>query len=201
MRLTALFFDPPRRAPHLNALAFNVSDAGHGRYIGCRYGEQGRGHGRMQGRGCSPPAYSNGFPQGEGNVIPSILGNGGGPPGGFHGGPAGVPPPYHASPAVNRGYYPTGGYSIPPGPSGVPPAQANVRQLYSNVEKHFSNRNAHYSCSFDIADGHTSMSCPPHLPKSMHHIGFNRQNAQQYIDLGHSCSMKNRHKTLFPTNM
>jgi hypothetical protein len=113
----------------LNALAFNVSDAGRECYAGRGNGGCSRGRGQMQGHGCSPPAYINQFPQGGGIVIPPILGNGGGPPGGFHGGPAGVPPPYRAPQAVNGGFYPMGGYGIPPGPSRVPPAQANIRNL------------------------------------------------------------------------
>jgi hypothetical protein len=58
----------------LNALTFNVSNAGHGCYFGHGYGGQGRGCGQMQGCGCSPPVYSNGFPQGRSNVIPPMLG-------------------------------------------------------------------------------------------------------------------------------
>jgi hypothetical protein len=107
----------------LNTLAFNVSNAGRGCYIGCGYGGQGCGCGRMQGCGCGLPAYIDGFPQGRGKVVPPILTNGGGPPGGFYGGPAGVPPPYRAPSAMNREYYPTIGYGVPPGPSRVPPAQ------------------------------------------------------------------------------
>jgi hypothetical protein len=157
----------------LNAFTFNVSNAGPECYVGCGYGGQGFGCGRMQGRGCSPPAYSNRFRQGRGNVIPPILGNGGGPPGGFHGGPAGVPPPYRAPLAMTGGYYPMGGYGVPPGPSGVHPRQANAQPPYSNVVKHFSHWNACYLCGFNIVNGHTSMLCLPHLCKSMHQIGFN----------------------------
>ncbi len=61
-------------------------------------------------------------------------------------------------PAMNRGYYPTGGYGIPPGSSEVPPVQANVQQPDSNIVKHFSTWNVCYLCSLDVTDGHTSMS-------------------------------------------
>jgi hypothetical protein len=87
-------------------------------------------------------------------------------------------------------------------PEGYPraptiPAQVQ-QQTYSNVVKRYANWNACYSCGSDVADGHTSMSCPPRLRKAMHQIGFNCQNAQQFIDLGNPCSTRNRHKTQLP---
>jgi hypothetical protein len=91
-----------------------------------------------------------------------------------------------------------GGQQGPPqyrGPAGV---QGTIQQPFSNVTKRYANWNACYSCGFDVADGHTSMSCPAHLRKATHDIYFNRQNAQQYIDLGHPCSARNRHKSQFP---
>jgi hypothetical protein len=123
----------------MNALAFNVSDAGSGRYVGHVYGSHGHSHGRMQGHGCGPPAYigeishGRGFPQ---KGFPPTMGTIGcpmgappGPLGGFQGGPAGGPPSYRAPPAINGRYGPTGGYGMPPGPLGMPPgAQANVQQ-------------------------------------------------------------------------
>jgi hypothetical protein len=189
----------------LNAVAFNISDAGRG--IG-HFGGGGRGYvgrrqgGRscMQGRSRGPPTYIGGYPQGS--FPPTMarpIGVPPGLPGGFHGNAAGGVPPYcpPAAPAMKDGYSPSGGY-IPRGP----PAQANVQQQpCSNVVKRYSKWNACYSCGFDVTDGHTSMSCPPHLHKASHQIGFNRQNAQQYIDLGHPCSTRNRHKTQFLTNM
>jgi hypothetical protein len=187
----------------LNALLFNASDAGHGRYVGHGYNGQRCGRSHAQGRGCGPPTSIGSFSQG-GGVCP-MMGTSGrhasifppGPPGGFLGSPAGGPPPYHApSPMMNRGCGPPGGI-------GIPPAQAHVHQqpYSSNIVKRYANWNTCYSCGFDVVDGHTSMSCPPHLRKATHHIGFNRQNAQQYIDLGHPCSARNRHKTQFPTTM
>ncbi len=72
---------------------------------------------------------------------------------------------------------------------------------YSNVVKHHANWNACYSCGFHVPNNHTSVTCPTNLRKALHNIGFNCQNAQQYIDLGHPCCTKNRHKTQFPANM
>jgi hypothetical protein len=190
----------------LNAVAFNISDSGRG--IGHYGGHGTRGYAglgqggrrRTQDCGRSPPAYIGGVLQGgfpptmAGHIhIPSGL------PGGCQGDSAGGVPPYRppAAHVMNGGYGLTGAY-IPHGP----PAQANVQQQpYSNLVKRYSNWNACYSCGFDMANGHTSMSCLPHLRKTSHQIGFNCHNAQQYIDLGHPCSTRNRHKTQFPTNM
>jgi hypothetical protein len=173
-------------------MAYNNS--GHGRGCSC-----------MQGRGPGPPAHIGGFPQ-----------DGGCPQGGFPptmgtigcpidtpGRPAGGSPLYRAPPAMNGRYGSPSGLGIPPGPPGVHlGAQTNVQQQpCANVVKRYANWNACYSCGFDVADGRTSMSCPPHLQKAMYHIGFNCQNAQQYINLGHPCSTHNRHKMQFPTNM
>jgi hypothetical protein len=48
---------------------------------------------------------------------------------------------------------------------------------YSNLVKQYANWNVCYSCSFDIANGHTSMLCPAHLCKAGHNVYFTRQNA------------------------
>jgi hypothetical protein len=112
------------------------------------------------------------------------------------------PPPYHAPLAMNGGYGPTGGYGMPPIHPGMSPgAQDNVQPPYSNVVKGYANWNACYWCGFDVGNKHTSMSCPSHLRKVTHQVGFNCQNAQQYINLGYPCSTCMRHKTQFPTNM
>jgi hypothetical protein len=159
----------------MNALALNVSDAGCGCYVGRGYAGHGLGQNLTQGRGYFSPAYIGGYPQGSG--FPQ---GGGfplnGPPGGFQGGLAGSLPLFRAPPVMNGGYGPRGGYRIPPGPSGAPRAMAQIQhqQPYSNVVKQHANWNACYSCGFDVADGHTSMSCLPHLCKTTHHIGFNR---------------------------
>jgi hypothetical protein len=67
--------------------------------------------------------------------------------------------------------------------------------------KRFANWNVCYSCGFDVADGHNSMSCPAHLRKATHDIYFVRDNAAQYIEMGHPCSTCNMHKTTFPAAM
>ncbi len=43
-----------------------------------------------------------------------------------------------------------------------------------------------------------NMFCHMHLRKSSHDVNFTHQNAQQYINLGHPCSTRNRHKTWLP---
>ena len=188
----------------LNAVTFNASDAGQGHQAFQAHGFQpgrsrgrtprgGGGRGRGFGRGGPPQYVGSGFPslptpQGRG-IIPVAPHGGGFPPGfgGQQGGPTRPPPfaPSTFAPQVG----PTGGRFGPP----------VQHQPFSNINKRFANWNACYSCGFDVADGHTSMSCPAHLPKATHDIYFNRQNAQQYIDLGHPCSTRNRHKTQFPT--
>jgi hypothetical protein len=173
----------------MNALVFNASNAGHGRYVGRRYGGRRCGHGCMQGRGHSPPAYVGGIPHGRGfpqggfsptmGRIGSPMGAPPSPPGGFYGGNTGGPP--HTMPplSMNGGYGPTGGYGMPPGHPGMSPgAQDNVQPPYSNVVKQHANWNACYSCGFDVGNGHTSMSCLLHLRKVTHQVGFNCQNAQ-----------------------
>jgi hypothetical protein len=96
---------------NMNTLAFNASDTSCGCYVGHGYGGHGRGCGRMQGRGCGPPAYIGGIPHGgvfpQGGFPPtkgtigSPMGAPPGPPGGFQGGDAGGPPPYRAPLAMN----------------------------------------------------------------------------------------------------
>jgi hypothetical protein len=194
----------------MNALAFNVNNAGHGQYVGQAYGGRGRGCGRMQGRGHGPAAFvsgiphSGGFPQGSFpptmGPVGSPMGTPPGPPGGFQGGNASGPPLYRAPPAMNGGYCPTGGYGMPPGHPGMfPGAEGNVQTPYSNVVKQYANWNLCYSCGFDVSNGHTSMSCPLYLHKVTHQVGFNCQNAQQYINLGYPCSTHMRHEMQFPT--
>jgi hypothetical protein len=189
----------------MNALVFNVSDNGHGFYIECRYSGRKPGCSYLQGRGCGLPAYIGGFPHGRGfpqgdfpptmGTVGSPMGASLGPPGGFQGGDTSGPPPYRPPPAMNGRYGPTRGYRMPPGPPGMPPgAQANVQSPYSNVGKCYSNWNACYSCSFDITNRQTSMLYPPHLHKATHHIRFNHQNSQQYINLGHPCFTHIRHR-------
>ncbi len=177
----------------LNAVAFNVSDACRGfARFGGRGGSRGRyGCGGGQQRGGGLPfggsSYSCGFTQGRYPTpmahpinAPSSV------PGQFQGGttfgvPQYCPPGTYATgsfPDSPQGGFP-GGYPCAP----TIPAQVQ-QQPYSNMVKRYANWNACYSCGFDVADDHTSMSCPPHLHKATHQIGFNHQNAQQFIDLG-----------------
>lgn len=174
----------------LNAVAFNVSDGGVGRNT--RYDG-----GRTNGPGRSVRGGRYRFPA---RSVPP-----------YHGEAAGRTPTHRNPPPV---------YALPVLPPIEPPGQRfvglpafpsatahngarnnNEQPPYSNTVKRYANWNVCYSCGFDVADGHTSMSCPPHLRKASHDINFNRQNAQQYIDLGHPCATRNRHKTQFPTNM
>jgi hypothetical protein len=191
----------------LNAIAFNIGNAS-GRiacFGGGGRGYAGRGRGgrsHMQGRSRGPPNYIKGYPQG--GFPPTFgrpIGTHPGLPGGFQSHAAGGVPPYRplAATVMNGGHGPSGGYVLPRAP---PTNQENLHaQPYSNVVKQYSNWNVCYLCGFDVADRYTSMLCPPHLRKVLHQIGFNCQNAQQYTNLGHPCSTRNRHKTQFPTNM
>ncbi len=166
----------------------------------------------MQGHGCSPPTYVGGIPHGRGfpqgdfpptmGPVGSPMGAPPGPLGGFQGGNTGGSPLYSAPPAINGGYGPTGGYGMPITHPNMSPGAQNTTQLpYSNVVKQYANWNACYLCGFNVGNGHMSMSCPPHLHKVTHQVGFVRQNTQQYIDLEYPCSTRMRHKTQFPTNM
>ena len=199
----------------LNAVTFNASDAGRGNQMFQAQGyQQGRGRGRTpggggrgRGFGRGPPQYVGGnfptIPTTHGRGVPNAPQGGGFPQGfgGHQGGPARPPafvpstfaPPYGGQNGGQHGPQPYRGTA------GVQGQMQQPQQPYSNVSKKFANWNACYSCGFDIADGHTSMSCPAHLRKATHDIYFNRQNAQQYVDLGHPCSTKGRHKTQFPS--
>jgi hypothetical protein len=202
----------------LNAVAFNISGEGSG--VGCYAprGNYSRGYsGRSQGRGrtsaqgqpFAPNAYGGSFPTGR-SIFPTAF-----PTGGHFQGfmPPRPPQGFPQAPPVG----PSPGLGPPPGlgpqPYRAPIAQGSTyvalgmphahiqQQSYSNTVKRHSNWNVCYSCGFNVAEGHSSMSCPPYLRKASHDIYFTCQNAQQYIHLGHPCSTKNRHKTLFPTNM
>jgi hypothetical protein len=97
----------------MNAMAFNMSDAGCSHFAGHGYGSRGHGgHSRMQGCGCGPPAYIGGYPQGggipQGGFPPTMgcpMGASHGPPVGFSGTTAGGIPPYCApvAPVINGG--------------------------------------------------------------------------------------------------
>ena len=92
----------------------------------------------------------------------------------------------------------TVGIPIAPGGTGTVGQPATQAAAYSNVTKMFANWNAFYTCGFDIEDGHTSVTCPRGWRKLNHQEGFDRNNAQAYIDAGWKPSTKGRHKTQFP---
>ena len=179
----------------LNTVAFNISNEGRG--VGCfvgqspyssGYGGRSRGHARPgpRGRGFSPTSMYGGFPS----------------PGGYTGGrfprfmPQAAPQISPAGPSQGCSPQP---YRAPGMPGMPPPSMGHApfaapqpqKQPFSNT----ANWNVCYSCGFDVANGHTSMSCPAHLCKASHDIYFMHQNAQQYIDLGHPCSTRNKHTT------
>jgi hypothetical protein len=131
-------------------------------------GGLGRGRGRRRGCGQGPPAFT----ACRTPPLMSIM--------------AGRVPAFAgAHPVAGGGYY-------------TPAHQANTQmQLYSNLTKKHASWNACYSCGFDVADNHTSQTCPHHLKRPDHNEYFTRQNAQQYIDAGYNCSTKLHHKTVF----
>ena len=191
----------------LNAVALNVNDVagrnnryGGGRGAGRnragrggRYGGRGRTMFPVQGHTIRNSTYPNGTTLHVPQYRP----------------PAQVYTAVPTVPAYAQPIGPAGGHFAPPAafaqPVGPPggqfgrsnPGQRSQEAPYSNTIKRYNNWNACYSCGFDIADAHTSMSCPAHLRRPSHDINFTRQNAQQYIDLGHPCSTRGRHKTLF----
>ena len=191
----------------LNAVALNVNDvsarnnrfgggrgAGRNRAVrGGRYGGRGRTMFPVQGHTIRNSAY----PSGATLHVPPYR-----PPAQVY---TAVPTvPAYAQPIGQVGgqFAPPAAFAQPIGPPGgqfgrTNPGQRSQEVPYSNTVKRYNNWNACYSCGFDIADAHTSMSCPAHLRRPSHDINFTRQNAQQYIDLGHPCSTRGRHKTLF----
>jgi hypothetical protein len=74
------------------------------------------------------------------------------------------------------------------------PTDHSTTAPISNIMKKFVIWNVCYWCSFDVENDHISMTWPAHLCKALHDMYFTRQNAQQYIALGHPCCTKNRHK-------
>jgi hypothetical protein len=149
----------------LNAVAFNISNKGRGvgRFTGRGnysggYGGRSCGHGHPSPRGRSFP------PTGTYGEFPS--------PGGFAGGcfpglPPGTQPPPTGIPQ-GRGLQPYRAPGLPgmltPGLGPAPFAQSHLQQQpFSNTVKCHANWKVCYLCGFDVADGHTSMSCPAHL--------------------------------------
>ncbi len=193
----------------LNAIMFNIRDEGRG--IGRYAGRQAHRHGRhLHGQGRGPPMYAIGRSRDNpGSGYPHI--------GGY---PAPIRPPDFFPPGPQLGFPggPTGGHIVPLAamtqptyrtpPAASPPGfnitgtvNANIQLMpYSNVTKRYPNWNACCTCGFDILNGHTSMACPAHC-KPTHDVNFNPQNAQQYINLGHPCCTRYRHKTRLPSTM
>ncbi len=90
-------------------------------------------------------------------------------------------------------------YRPPANWSGNEPTVHSTEIPFLNIMKKFANWNVCYFCSFDVENGHPSMTCPTHLRKTLHDVYFTQQNTQQYIALGHPCCTKNRHKMQFPS--
>jgi hypothetical protein len=91
-----------------------------------------------------------------------------------------------------------GGIPIAPGGAEFVGQPATQTELYSNITKIFANWNVCYTCGFGTKDGHTLVTCPRGWHKPKHQEGFDRNNAQAYIDAGWKPSTKGRHKTQFP---
>jgi len=179
----------------LNAVMFNASDAGRGNQVfhfsSPRVSARPRTRThtrrrRARTRFWSRPTTVRGeefpnFPTPQGRGFPHAPQGGGFPQefGGQQGGsarpPAFVPSIFAPQGGINGGQQGPPQY---PGPTGVQGPNQGHQQPFSNVMKRYANWNACYSCGFDVADGHTSMSCPAHLRKATHDIYFNRQNAQ-----------------------
>jgi hypothetical protein len=156
----------------VNTLSFNAGKAG---CSSSRFGgfTHTRGCFSLGEHGCGPPAYAtgnfhatggrDGFPQ-----------TGGPPPTTYQTNPSGGhthrdPLPYRASQSMNPCcFVGTGGFGAS--------STCNVQPAFLNIVKCFSNWIICYLCGFDVADGHTSMSCPAHLHKALHDIYFTCQN-------------------------
>ena len=78
-----------------------------------------------------------------------------------------MPPPARGGGNM-YGYAPQGGMPGYASPSSMP---LQERPPYSNLVKRFANWNTCYTCSFDVSDGHTSMTCQAQR-KAGHNIYF-----------------------------
>lgn len=80
----------------------------------------------------------------------------------------------------------------------VPFGAHTTRTTTPNPTKRYANWNYCFSCGFDVADDHTSTTCPVVWRKPGHQEGCTRDNIQQYVAAGHAPSMVGKHKTQFP---
>jgi hypothetical protein len=74
----------------------------------------------------------------------------------------------------------------------------STRTTVPNPVKRFANWNVCFSCGFDVAQDHTSLSCPAAWRKAGHQEAYTRNNWQQYVAAGHAPSMVGKHKVQFP---
>ena len=193
----------------LSAVALNVNDNG-GRNIrygggrgtgrtrsarGGRYNGRGRNMFPLQGTMMRPATYPNAASDTQFRPPAQIY--------------AGVPAYTHPIGHAGGQFGPAAAQAHPIGPPGgmfgtmgqQGQGQRSQELPFSNTVKRYHNWNACYSCGFDVADGHTSMTCPFHLCRPSHDVNFTCQNAQQYINLGHPCSTRGRHKTQMNAQM
>ncbi len=91
-----------------------------------------------------------------------------------------------------------GSIPIAPGEAGFIGQPMTHAATYSNITKMFAISNVCYTCGFDIKEGNTLVTCPRGWRKPNHQEGFDRNNAQAYINAGWKPSTKRRHKTQFP---
>jgi len=73
-----------------------------------------------------------------------------------------------------------------------------ARTTVPNPVKRFANWNYCYTCGFDVAQDHTSATCPAQWRKAGHQEGCTRNNVQQYVAAGYTPSMVGKHKITFP---
>ena len=68
-----------------------------------------------------------------------------------------------------------------------------TRTTVPNPVKQFANWNYCFLCGFDVAEDHTSMTCPAAWRKAGHQEGCTRNNVQQYVAAGRRpCSQYGR---------
>jgi hypothetical protein len=81
---------------------------------------------------------------------------------------------------------------------GALPAQNMIQQhcnpSHSNTYKCYNNLNLCFSCSFDVEDEHTSLTCP--FRELNHQTSYMRKNVQLFIVAGYDLCMKGMQKML-----